>query len=460
MKPWKSLPLALVLCGPALHAAPPPSGKPNVILILADDLGYGDIGPFGNTEFKTPNLDRMAREGRKFTSFYATPVCSMSRACLLTGAYNVRVSVPGVLFPRNANGLHPDEITLAEVAKSQGYATACVGKWHLGHLDPFLPTRQGFDAYFGIPYSNDMTIDSKNARFAKGCVFREGMDEESARASETRHKVPLMRGEEIIEYPADQNTLTQRYTAESIQFIRANRDKPFFLYLPHTMVHVPLAASTAFRNRSGHGLFGDAVEELDWSTGEISKTLKELDLDSKTLVIFTSDNGADTGSSKPWRGKKGSTYEGGVREPCIMRWPGHIPAGSECQQIAGNIDVLPTLASLFGGTAPTDRPLDGRDISTLLMETDPQPVRDTQIHFSRASEPAAIRQGNWKLHVLAPVPKAAQPGFQPELYDLEADPSESINVAAQHPDRVKQLSDELKKRADEIRQNRRNAPSR
>jgi arylsulfatase A len=459
MKQLKFLPLALLLCSPPLRAAAKPSAQPNVILIFADDLGYGDIGPFGNTEFKTPNLDQMAREGRRFTSFYATPVCSMSRACLLTGCYNVRVSVPGVLFPRNSNGLHPNEITLAEVAQSRGYATACVGKWHLGHLDSFLPIRQGFDSYFGIPYSNDMTLDSKNARFAKDCVFREGMNEEGARAAETRHKVPLMRGEEVIEYPADQDTLTQRYTAESIQFIRANRDKPFFLYLPHSMVHVPLAASTAFRNRSGHGLFGAAVEELDWSVGEIFKTLKELDLDSKTLVIFTSDNGADTGSSKPWRGKKGTTYEGGVREPCIMRWPGHIPAGTECKQIAGNIDVLPTLATLVGGTAPNDRTLDGQDISPLLLEADPKPVRDTQIYFSRASEPAAIRQGNWKLHVLAPAPKAAQAGFEPELYDLDADPAESANLAAQHPERVKQMSEDLKKRADEIRRNRRNAPT-
>jgi arylsulfatase A len=459
MKPLKSLPFALLFCSPALHAAPRPSEQPNVVLIFADDLGYGDIGPFGNNEFKTPNLDRMAREGRKFTSFYATPVCSMSRACLLTGSYNLRVSVPGVLFPRNSNGLHPNEITLAEVAKSRGYATACVGKWHLGHLDPFLPTRQGFDSYFGIPYSNDMSIDSKNARFAKDCVFREGMNEESARAAEKRHKVPLLRGEEVIEYPADQDTLTQRYTAESIEFIRANRDKPFFLYLPHTMVHAPLAASTAFRNRSGHGLFGDAVEELDWSVGEIFKTLKEFDLDSKTLVIFTSDNGAATGTSKPWRGKKGSTYEGGVREPCIMRWPGHIPAGTECAQIAGNIDVLPTLAKLVGGTPPTDRILDGRDVSTLLFETEPKPVRDTQIYFSRSSEPAAIRQGKWKLHVLAPFSKAVQQKFEPELYDLEADPAESTNLAVQKPERVKQLSDELKRRTEEIRQNRRNAPT-
>jgi arylsulfatase A len=305
-----------------------------------------------------------------------------------------------------------------------------------------------------------MALDSKNARFAKDCVFREGMTAENARDSEPRNKVPLLRGEEVIEYPVDQDTLTQRYTAESLAFIRANRDKPFFLYLPHSMVHQPLAASASFRGRSGHGLFGDAVEELDWSVGEILKTLQELQLDSKTLVIFTSDNGAASGSSLPWRGKKGSTYEGGVREPCIMRWPGHIPAGSECAHIAGNIDVLPTLAALVGGGAPTDRVLDGRDISTLLFEADPKPVRDTHLYFSRGSQPAAIRQGRWKLHVLPPIPKGSQAapakaGVEPELYDLEADPAESTNVAARHPDRVAQLSAELQKRAEEIRKNQR-----
>lgn len=452
--------LLLIFCNPLLVDAETAAAQPNVIIIFADDLGYGDIGPFGNTEFKTPHLDRMAREGRKFTSFYATPVCSMSRACLLTGCYNVRVSVPGVLFSNSVKGLHPDEITLAEVAKSRGYATACVGKWHLGHQDPFLPTRQGFDSYFGIPYSNDMSLDSKNARFAKDCVFREGLDAESARASELRNKVPLLRGEEIIEYPVDQDTLTQRYTAESLAFIRANRDNPFFLYLPHSMVHLPLAASSSFRGRSGHGLFGDAVEELDWSVGEILKVLEELNLDSKTLVIFTSDNGAASGSSLPWRGKKGSTYEGGVREPCIMRWPGRIPAASECRHIAGNIDVLPTLAALVGGGAPKDRVLDGRDISSLLFEQDPKPVRDTHVYFSRASQPAAIRQGRWKLHVLPPTHKASQaskarPAAEPELYDLETDPTESTNVAAQHPDLVDRLSAELRARAEEIRKNQR-----
>jgi arylsulfatase A len=269
-----------------------------------------------------------------------------------------------------------------------------------------------------------------------------------------------MRGEEIIEYPVDQDTLTQRYTKEAIEFIQTNRDQPFFLYLPHSMVHQPLAASPAFRDHSGHGLFGDAVEELDWSVGEIYKALKSADLDSKTLVIFTSDNGAASGSSLPWRGKKGSTYEGGVREPCIMRWPGHIPAGSECAQIAGNIDVLPTLASLVGGDVPKDRILDGRDISPLLLEANPQPVRDTHVYFNRASEAAAIRRGPWKLHMLPPTPKGPKGGKapanqEPELYNLDDDPAESTNVALKHPDLVARLSEALRERTEEIHKNRR-----
>jgi len=383
-------------------AEPADAARPNVVLIFIDDLGYGDIGPFGNTKFKTPRLDRMASEGMKFTSFYATPVCSMSRACLMTGCYNARVSVPGVYFPGNQQGLHPDEMTLADLVKSRGYATACIGKWHLGHRDPFLPTEQGFDSYFGIPYSNDMTIDPKHARFADDCLFREGMTEEKARAEAIRNKVPLMRDKLVIEYPADQDTLTRRYTEEAVKFLEANRAKPFFLYLPHTMVHGPLAASAEFRGKSDGGLLGDAVEELDWSVGRIFDTLKELKLDEKTLVIFTSDNGAAAGSSLPWRGKKGSIFEGGVREPCIMRWPGRIPAGTTCNQIAGNIDVLPTLAELVGAKLPADRVLDGRNISSLMFQADAPAVRDTHLYFTGGSTVGAIRQGDWKLFVTSP----------------------------------------------------------
>ena len=441
--------------------------RPNVVLIFIDDMGYGDIGPFGNTKIRTPNLDKMAAEGMKFTSFYATPVCSMSRAALMTGCYNTRVSVPGVLFPNSAIGLHPDEVTLAEIVKPQGYATACIGKWHLGHREPFLPTKQGFDSYFGIPYSNDMTIDPKHARFAKDCVFREGMTEEKARAGTIRHTVPLMRGEEVVEYPADQATLTKRYTEEAVRFIRENQAKPFFVYLPHTMVHIPLAASDGFRGKSAAGLLGDAVEEVDWSVGRILETLKELQLDSKTLVIFTSDNGAAVGSSAPWRGKKGSIFEGGVREPCIMRWPGRIPAGATCPHIAGNIDVLPTLARLAGAEPPKGRVLDGRDISSMMFRADAPPVRDTHLHITRGGQLGAIRQGDWKLF-LSWLPdgmgKKGKAEKKPEagsggvaLFHLGKDPAETTDVAADNPDVVAKLTAEARRLEQEIKEHRRPA---
>lgn len=437
---------------------------PNIVLMFIDDMGYGDIGPFGNTKWKTPNLDKLAAEGMKFTSFYATPVCSMSRACLMTGCYNARVSMPGVLFPGSKNGLHPDEVTLAEIVKQQGYATTCIGKWHLGHREPFLPTKQGFDSYFGIPYSNDMSIDPQHARFAKDCVFREGMTEEKARAAAIRNTVPLMRGEEVVEYPADQSTLTERYTHEAVQFIQEHRAEPFFIYLPHTMVHVPLAASERFRGKSGGGLLGDAIEELDWSVGQIMQTLKEQGLDEKTLVIFTSDNGAAVGSSAPWRGKKASNFEGGVREPCIMRWPGHIPAGTSCNQIAGNIDMLPTFAKLVGVEPAKDRVLDGRDITSLMFDPQAAEVRDTHLYFTSNQTVAAIRQGDWKLFVAAPGRKGNNKKAQPEatasglmLYNLATDPGEAEDVAAQYPEKVAALKAEAEQREAEIKKNRRPA---
>jgi arylsulfatase A-like enzyme len=471
MQQFRSLLIAsLALLGPvAVFAADnaQPARQPNIVLIFIDDMGYGDIGPFGNTKTRTPHLDKFAAEGMKFTSFYATPVCSMSRACLMTGCYNARVSIPGVLFPGSQIGLHSDEITLAEVVKQKGYATICIGKWHLGHREPFLPTKQGFDAYFGIPYSNDMTIDPQHARFAKDCVFREGMTEEKARAEAIRHTVPLMRGDEVVEYPADQATLTQRYTVEAVKFIREHRADSFFVYLPHTMVHAPLAASENFRGKSGSGLLGDAIEELDWSVGQILQTLKETQLDDQTLVIFTSDNGAAAGSSAPWRGKKGSQFEGGVREPCLMRWPGRIPAGSTCKQIAGNIDLLPTFAKLVGVKPAQDRTLDGRDITPLMFDPQSGPVRDTHLYFTANQTLAAIRQGNWKLFLAAPAAngkakkaKAAKNESAPTgpvLYNLATDPGESKDVAAERPEIVTKLQAEAATREAEIKQNRRPA---
>jgi arylsulfatase A len=456
----------LLLCGTNTGIGDEKQSTPNIVLIFIDDLGYGDIGPFGNSSLKTPHLDKLAQEGMKFTSFYATPVCSMSRACLMTGCYNTRVSVPGVLFPRSNIGLHANEITLADLAKSKGYATTCIGKWHLGHLEPFLPTKQGFDYYFGIPYSNDMSLDTKHAKFAKDCVFREDMTEAKAREKELRNVVPLMRNEEVVEYPADQSTLTQRYTTEAIKFMRDNKDRPFFLYLPHTMVHFPLAASDHFRGKSSGGLFGDAVEEIDWSVGQIMATLRELNLDNNTLVIFTSDNGAAGGSSAPWRGKKGTTFEGGVREPCIMRWANRIPAGKTCNQIAGNIDILPTFAKLMQAEIPTDRVIDGRDISSLMLHENAPAVRDTHLYFTGGGGLAAIRQNEWKLflngtnegkkgNAKGKKDKGAESGVQ--LYNLDKDPAEATNVAADNKEIVAKLQTEAKQRLAEIMEHKRPA---
>jgi arylsulfatase A-like enzyme len=413
----------------ALSAADVP--KPNIVLIFIDDMGYADIGPFGNTKVRTPHLDRMATEGMKFTSFYAAPVCSMSRACLMTGCYNARVSIPGVLFPRDKIGLHPNEITLAEIVKPKGYATACIGKWHLGSLPRFLPTRQGFDYYFGLPYSNDMGTGNRKHHFPP---------------------LPLIRNETTIETEPNQSQFTKRYTTEAVKFIRAHKDGPFFVYLPHTMIHNPLAASAAFKGKSKLGRLGDAIEEIDWSVGEILRTLKELKLDEQTLVIFTSDNGPGNRGAPPFRGFKGSNYEGGVREPCLMRWPGQIPAGTACRQIAGNIDMLPTFAKLVGGELPRDRVIDGRDITSLMFDPQAGPVRDTQLYFShlkvkRGRQLEAIRQGNWKLFVGGTAKGA--------LYDLAKDPGEKTNVAAANPEIVSRLRAEAKRREAEILRNKR-----
>ncbi|MEA3368267.1 MAG: sulfatase, partial [Planctomycetota bacterium] len=336
----------------------------NVVIIFTDDQGYQDVGCFGSPLIRTPNLDRMAAEGARFTDFYvAASVCTPSRSALMTGCYPQRIHMnvqprlaggqlrPGgvVLFPNSPGGLHPNEVTLAEILKSRGYATACVGKWHLGHLPQFLPTRQGFDSYFGIPYSNDMRI-KKDGKAGP----------------------PLMRGEKVVEHPANQATLTRRYTEEACRFIRASKDRPFFLYLPHTMPHLPLAASETFRGKSKRGFYGDVIEEIDWSVGQVLATLKDCGVDQETLVIFTSDNGpwirfgARGGCAKPLRDGKGTIYEGGMREPCIMRWPGRIPAGHVCREVATTMDLLPTLARLAGARQPQDRVIDGRDIWPLM----------------------------------------------------------------------------------------------
>jgi len=402
-------------------------------VLFVDDMGYADIGPFGNKTLRTPHLDRFAAEGMRFTSFYATPVCSMSRTSLLTGCYSARVSMPGVLFPPNRIGLHPDEVTLAEVAKSRGFATMMIGKWHVGHLPEFLPTRQGFDHYFGLPYSNDMH---------KG---RAGFP-----------PLPLYRDEQVIETEPDQSQLTKRYTEEAVKFLRARRDQPFFLYLPYTMIHTPLGASADFKGKSAQGLIGDTIEEIDWSVGQIMATLKELGLDERTLVIFTSDNGPAGRTAPPFSGNKGTNLEGGVREPCLMRWPGRIPAGTTCDRIAGNIDVLPTLAKVIGAEAPKDRVIDGRDLSPLLADPSAPPVRDTHLYVTAAQKLEAIRQGKWKLFLLEPAKRKGETSRQTgALYDLSTDLAELTDVSAKHPEVVATLRQEATTRWTELEAHKR-----
>lgn len=448
------------ICCFALPQTAAAADRPNVIVIFIDDMGYGDVGFNGATGPKTPNLDRMASEGMKFTDFYVgCAVCSGSRTALMTGAHYQRLSMNAVLFPNSNAGLHPDEVTIAETLGAAGYATACVGKWHLGHLPPCLPTMQGFQSYYGIPYSNDMWIDPAN-KLAQDIVLREGLTLEQVKAGHRkRNWVPLMRGDEVIEYPADQNTLTQRYTAESIRFINANKEGPFFLYLPHTMVHLPLAVSEAFANRTGK-LIWDAIEEVDWSVGEILNAVKAAGIDDKTLVIFTSDNGAAVGSSLPLRAKKASVYDGGIREPTLMRWPGKIPAGSVCSEVAASIDILPTVAKL-AGAALSDRKIDGHDIWDLMSGK--EGAQSPHEAYCLMHGPGTVRSGKWKFYpwqegkggqgnAATGRPLSTDPV---QLYDTVADISETTNVAAKHPDVVQRLQAAYDTHIAEIQANRR-----
>jgi len=435
---------ALLLASSAtLHATdPPPPAKPNIVIIFIDDMGYGDIGPFGATKQKTPQLDRMAREGMKLTSFYAASVCSCSRAQLLTGCYGARVSVRGAYGPGSKQGLNPAEHTIAERMKERGYATMCIGKWHVGDQPEFLPMRQGFDHYFGLPYSNDM---QKKAATTGEMV------------------VPLVRDDKVerLLTEDEQNCLVGRYTEEAVKFIRESKDRPFLLYLAHTAVHVPIHPGPAFVGKSDNGRFGDWVEELDWSAGRVLDTLRELKLDERTLVIFTSDNGpwlvkgADAGSAGPLRGGKGSTWEGGLREPTLAWWPGRITPGSVCDAVAGTIDLLPTAVTLAGGSVPPEPVIDGRDISPLLLGKSTTSPREAQYYFW-AYGLEAVRQGPWKLAVapqresggMGTLPDAR--GTAPRLYNLIDDIGEKTSVAEQHPDIVARLQELVNKMSSEI----------
>ncbi len=413
------------------------TAPPNVVVIYADDLGYGDLHCFGSPFADTPNLDRMAGEGRRFTSFYvAQAVCSASRTALLTGCYPNRIGIQGALAPQHQHGIHADEMTLAEVLKQRGYATAIYGKWHLGHHPQFLPTNHGFDDYFGLPYSNDMWPRHPTAKFPE---------------------LPLIAGTKIQQLNPDQSQLTTWYTEHAVKFIEQHQAGPFFVYVPHAMPHVPLFVSDKFQGKSKNGLYGDVISEIDWSVGQILDTLKRLNLDENTLVMFASDNGPwlvygnHAGSAGPLREGKGTAWEGGVRVPCIMRWPGHIPAGTECHDLLATIDILPTLAKLSGAPLPP-KVIDGLDVSPLVLGMPDAKTPHEAYWFYWGDALHAIRSGPWKLHFphqyisIVEPGKDARPGKAQQLktelalYNLETDIGESQNVADRHPEIVSQLT--------------------
>ena len=431
-------------------STPKETRSPNFIIIFTDDLGYGDLSCFGNPTIETPNLDQMAFEGQKWTQFYvADPVCTPSRAGLMTGRYPFRngMSSPerAVLFPDSDGGLPDNEITIAEVLKQKDYATAAVGKWHLGHLPQYLPTRQGFDYYYGIPYSNDMDFVQGSPNYHK-----EAHKDPDFRADFTHYNVPLIENETEIERPVDQNTYTQRCTEKSIEFIRQNKDQPFFLYLAHNQPHIPLFAHDDFRGKSRRGLFGDVLREIDWSVGEILKTVKELGLAENTIVMFSSDNGpwltfrTHGGSAGPLRAGKGTTFEGGQRVPTIFWGPGLVKPGV-VQEMGSTLDVIRTFASFAGAEAPADRKMDGYDLSPVLQGIGQSP-RSEFFYWTRGVLHAA-RKGKWKLHVhqREPVNYGRVVELEhPELYNLEADISEKYDKWADKPEKVAEIEAMMK----------------
>ncbi len=440
----------------ALLASPHASAAPlhNIIVINADDLGYGDLGCYGSKVIATPRMDRMAREGARFTDFYvASPFCSPSRAALLTGRLPARAGVPYVLFSSEHTGLPASEVTIAEVFKSAGYATACVGKWHLGWRQEMRPQQQGFDEFFGLLHTNDTEEWKVGQPFMQLSMFE---------------ALQLRDGDRIVESPVDQAMLTQRYTERAVDFIRRNRARPFFLYLAHTMPHIPQYASPAFAGKSKDGIYGDSIEELDWSTGQVLDVLKELGLDEHTLVILTSDNGANLrgkkpspnarfpgrsngGSNGPSRAGKGSTFEGGICVPCIARWPGKILAGRDEHGVWSTMDLLPTFAKIAGAPLPAGVTLDGRDASNTPLGSASQEESPHLFHYFGV-QLQAVREGPWKL--LVPITELPtmrvpslwfenQPGLferqhrlwpQATLYNLDKDIGEQTDVAPAHPE--------------------------
>jgi len=431
--------------------------RPNIIIIFTDDQGYADIGCYGAEGFTTPHLDRMAQEGRRFTNFYVSAsVCSPSRASLMTGCYPQRVGIDGfVFFPTRGekagpgpDGLHPDEITMAGMLKEQGYATACVGKWHLGDAKPFLPTRQGFDEYFGLPYSNDMW---------------NGPDGK-ANPDNPFPPLPLHDGETIIETEPDQRFLTHRFTERAVDFIKRNREQPFFLYVPHPMPHVPLYVHPDFAGKSERGLYGDIIQEIDWSVGQILKAVSDCGLDDKTWVIFSTDNGPwlimkeNGGNALPLRDGKSTKYDGGHRVPCLMRYPGKIKAGTIGEEMICSIDLFPTIAKLCGGKVPDDRVIDGVEAWEYISGASGKSPRDTYFYNRQV-----VRHGPWKLFL-----PGSYVELNPEtmnnrqvqyehsrLYDLDADIAESVDLSEKYPDMVKQLEGLLEAHVLDLKENSR-----
>lgn len=416
------------------QAAQPDAERPNIVLINCDDLGYGDLGCYGSTVNDTPEIDRMASEGMRFTDFYAaSPLCSPSRGAMLTGCYPPRIGFGEfeghwVLFPGQPVGLNPDEITIASLLQRAGYATKIVGKWHCGDQPEFLPTRHGFDSYYGLPYSNDM-----------GRQFE----------SDTYPPLPLLRDEEVVQEQPDQSSLTERYVEECVRFIRENVGRPFFLYLAHMHVHLPHYAPDRFLRESRNGRYGAAVACIDWATGAILFELRRLGLDERTLVVFTSDNGSRCGggggSNGILRGTKGTTWEGGLRVPCIMRWPGKIPAGAVCRELATAMDFYPTFAALGRAPLPQDRVIDGKDLWSLISSEQPSVRSPHEVFFYYVrNRLEAVRDRRFKLHVYK--------GDKPvqELYDLESDPGETTNVFDAYPDVVRELTGRLQECREDI----------
>ncbi|HSH93055.1 MAG TPA: sulfatase [Roseimicrobium sp.] len=433
MNPNLALTLLIGLLATATAGAASAS-KPNFIIINIDDMGYADIAPFGSTLNRTPNLDRMAKEGRKLTSFYAAPVCSPSRAQLMTGSYFKRVSVNYVFFPGDGIGLNPSEVTMAELLKKAGYVTGCVGKWHLGDQKGMLPTDQGFDEYYGIPYSNDMGPGEDGAKSDLGKPLP--VNDGKKKAGAGQPPLPLIRGDSnlVVRVKAQEQTeLVSRYTGESVAFLKKHHDKPFLLYLAHSAVHFPIYPGKDFAGKSPNGIYSDWVEEVDWSVGKVLDAVRELKLSENTLVIFTSDNGGTPRAvNKTLRGFKASTLEGGMRVPTIAWWPGRIPAGTSSDAIAGMIDVMPTFVKLAGGKTPSDRKIDGIDLWPVLSGQKDAWGHAEYLYYKAGTrlggELEAVRLGEWKMEMKSG-----------KLYNLTQDIGESTDVAAANPDVITRI---------------------